>query len=68
MALIAGTRPGFLVFGKETGLEREESGVEPWVNGEEEIFRDCRDEASDAIDLGVDDDEDKVRFIMESKC
>lgn len=60
MALIAGTKPGFLVFGREMGLEREESGVEPWVNGEEESFRDCRDEASDAIDLGVGDDEDKV--------
>lgn len=58
---MTGTKAGILGFGKELGLERDESGVEPWAKGDESL-RACRDEVRDVIVIPLDledKDEDK---------
>lgn len=60
---MTGTEAGLLGFGNKLGLEREESGVEPWANGDESL-RASRDEVRDVIviplDFDLEDDEDKA--------
>lgn len=66
MALMTGTEAGLVGFGKKLGLEREESGVEPWANGDES-FRACREEVRDVIVIPLDLEQDEDKAIMNMK-